>query len=410
MARVDRRGFVLGAGAGIAAGLSPLSASLARAQDAAAGPTRDALLALLDTVRQLDETYVTPGEGVDAPWKLAEAHRYLIHLLAAGHDLFLGNDPERPRLARLESPSRKFMGGNPDAYGFFAPLRGDRAYRLRCGHRGEVHRSVTVYGGESAGGWSESVIAHGNDRDWSRAPDGSFELVLARERPAGAVNWLALAPDARGVITRHYFLEEDYAPAARDWKIPVEIEPLVDPGPRPEPGEQEVARRLRAMTDFVRDHTVMLFALPPHKLPEWFGRGWNRFGRPDLWGQGDDGGGWGEVDVAYSSARYRLGPHEALRISGRLPPCVLANVVLVNRWMQSFDWTQRRVSLNTRQTQLESDGSYRIIVAHADPGHPNWLDTGGRPEGQIDWRFVLPSARPQRPRAEVVPLASLRAG
>ena len=30
-----------------------------------------------------------------------------------------------------------------------------------------------------------------------------------------------------------------------------------------------------------------------------------------------------------------------------------------------------------------------MIVAHKDPGRPNWLDTEGRPYGVMFWRFQL---------------------
>jgi hypothetical protein len=59
--------------------------------------------------------------------------------------------------------------------------------------------------------------------------------------------------------------------------------------------------------------------------------------------------------------------------------------------------------------QLEPDGSYRIVIAHRDPGAPNWLDTEGRPTGQVYWRIMLPEADVETPQAERVPLASLGA-
>jgi hypothetical protein len=74
-----------------------------------------------------------------------------------------------------------------------------------------------------------------------------------------------------------------------------------------------------------------------------------------------------------------LKPDEALVIEGRLPRCTFANLVLWKRWMQSLEFRSRQVSLNRRQLRLEEDGSYRIFVAHRDPGVPNWLDTEGHP-------------------------------
>jgi hypothetical protein len=66
------------------------------------------------------------------------------------------------------------------------------------------------------------------------------------------------------------------------------------------------------------------------------------------------------------------------------------------------------VSLNRKQTTLERDGSFKMILAHEDPGHPNWLDVEGRVSGLVFWRFQLPKEKIVTPQAEIVPLASLR--
>jgi len=55
-------------------------------------------------------------------------------------------------------------------------------------------------------------------------------------------------------------------------------------------------------------------------------------------------------------APYVIGPDQALVFTGRWPRCRFANVSLWNRHMMTFDYANRRVSLNRRQTQLEKDG------------------------------------------------------
>ena len=75
--------------------------------------------------------------------------------------------------------------------------------------------------------------------------------------------------------------------------------------------------------------------------------------------------------------------------------------------MASFEYRGQRISLNRKQMKLEPDGSYRIVIAHRDPGVPNWLATEGRPFGTIFWRFQLPQEQPEQPRAQVMPLADV---
>ena len=45
-----------------------------------------------------------------------------------------------------------------------------------------------------------------------------------------------------------------------------------------------------------------------------------------------------------------------------------------------------------------------MILAHKDPGLPNWLDTEGRSFGMVYWRFLLPEGPVETPKAERVRL------
>jgi len=63
-------------------------------------------------------------------------------------------------------------------------------------------------------------------------------------------------------------------------------------------------------------------------------------------------------------------------------------------WFEPFDYTNRTTSLNHTQAVLSSDQRLRVVVAHADPGVPNWLDTEGRPEGMITHRWIDTRSQP----------------
>ena len=95
-------------------------------------------------------------------------------------------------------------------------------------------------------------------------------------------------------------------------------------------------------------------------------------------------------------------------MSGRFPACRYAGVVLWSRFRQSFDYMNRRVSLNRAQTVTDGAGNYRIVLAERDPGVPNWLDTGGRASGFMYWRFLLPEEPVAAPRCELVDIEALR--
>ena len=95
-------------------------------------------------------------------------------------------------------------------------------------------------------------------------------------------------------------------------------------------------------------------------------------------------------------------------MEGRFPRCRFASVMLWNRYLQCYDYSSRRISLNHAQTKLEADGSDRIVLAGRDPGVPNWVDTEARPSGMVYWRFLLPEGEIVTPRTRVVQLSALR--
>ena len=104
---------------------------------------------------------------------------------------------------------------------------------------------------------------------------------------------------------------------------------------------------------------------------------------------------------------YELDPDQALVMRGRFPRCRFANVVLWNHRLQTPPYRYRRVSLNRRQIRYEKDGSFEIVVAHRDPGVPNWIDAAGQRTGMIFWRFLLPQEEVPPIEAEVADVGAL---
>ena len=111
------------------------------------------------------------------------------------------------RASRRSPPRRsKILGDNVDSIYFFAPLRGDRGYRIRGVRGNGVYLAFCIYGGKPDGEWSERVVANVSQRDLRFAADGSFEIILSPAAPRDfAGTWVKLDPDAVCVITREYF-------------------------------------------------------------------------------------------------------------------------------------------------------------------------------------------------------------
>jgi hypothetical protein len=181
---------------------------------------------------------------------------------------------------------------------------------------------------------------------------------------------------------------------------------VLDPGPPPEPpGDANVAAAIRRVARFVRSSTLDMGAPPREDQPAFVSRVPNEFPTPVKPGAF----GLAAADAAYSMAPFLVPEGQALVVEGRWPDdCRCANVCLWNRHMQTFDYLNRQVSLNRRQTRLEADGRFRIAIASRDPGVPNWLDTEGRSFGLVFFRYMLPGSEIEAPSAKLVPLDSLR--
>jgi len=80
------------------------------------------------------------------------------------------------------------------------------------------------------------------------------------------------------------------------------------------------------------------------------------------------------------------------------------------RRRRSYPLRRSRTSgpVNLRQAGLEPGDPFRVVIAHTDPGVPNWLDTAGHPIGAAFVRWLCADGLPPRPTATVVKVADLR--
>ncbi|MBW2313427.1 MAG: DUF1214 domain-containing protein, partial [Deltaproteobacteria bacterium] len=116
----------------------------------------------------------------------------------------------------------------------------------------------------------------------------------------------------------------------------------------------------------------------------------------------------GDPNIAYLYSWWELGPDEAFVIEVPPPACEYWNLQVNNHWMESLDYRWHRIALNHHEAVLEADGSVRIVVAHEDPGVPNWLETAGHRRGNVCLRWVGAKEHPV-PAVRVVKRAGLHA-
>ncbi|MEM9174073.1 MAG: DUF1214 domain-containing protein [Myxococcota bacterium] len=413
---MDRRDFMKRVGA--AGGLSMMTGGLAEMASAdghggghASGngtAARAAMRGLLDTIRGVEEKLLLAERGFSQE-ELAEAERALAHILYTGLDFWLEANPQRPTFRRYVTPTRKLLGCNPDSIYYFAPIQDDKTYRITGNVGAAVFTSFTIERGSHEGHAARGSIAALSDLDMEIESDGSYEIVLSREKPAKG-NWMKLEDGASQITTRHYHESRHSIGTVPGTVVPIHLE-VIDPEPlSPDGGDAAVAKHLEWVANFVREHSAMTFqkTTPEQaKALGWVSLEENEFTKPATWATAAGDQAYGNTHAWYAMTRYALEPDEALVMTGRFPDCRFANVVLWNSFMQSYDYANRRISLNRNQIEYEDDGSFRIVIAHEDPGVPNWIDTEGRGAGTIYWRYMFPTSAPKRVRTRVVKASKL---
>jgi len=366
--------------------------------------SRAALRELIDLLGEVDRRWASEEWNLMGEADVVAAHRALAHMLEGGLATFFENDASRPCFRRIVTPTRKFTGDNPDAIYYDAPVSPDRSYVVRGRMDGAVYVSLTIECDTADGSLGSRTAGVLNDTGFEVDADGNFEIRLGGEPQQS--NWLALEQGATRVTTRHYYENETAAAADPERFAALSIEPL-DPGPPPlMPDDASVAAGLRRVGRFIETRTLLQPPMAQAEQPPFVSIVPNQFPKPVT--PGDFG--LAAFDAAYSMAPFVIGPDDALVVKARWPECRCANVSLWNRHLQTLDYANRQVSRNRAQTTVEADGSFEVVLAHRDPGHPNWIDTEGRAFGLVFWRYMLPDGEIETPVARVVPFAQIARG
>ncbi len=396
----------------------------------------DDLIAELERARDaIDQPELMPAPPSDR--NLAEGYRYLAGFMHSAIERAFHHDPRFPAFRNALSILTKATIDNADAIYFFAPIDGRESYVVRgsvgdhrhwrgqpaaaAGRKAPQYLIFELHDGPLAGDTGSltelrpGVKVQTGRLDSSEievADDGSFEILLAPERPDGYTGNFIVShkrvsrphPDQLDGSLDRYACWVSGRQLFYDWEredpSPLSIRRVGAEHEHPPAFTPErAAAQLREMGALVRGqvhfwnefYTVLLETYgkregghPGRPGERFMPR--NAFNRPNA-ASGATGG--GQSTNIYAGGVFELEPDEALIIESRIPvPPQYIGFHLGNLWGESLDFANHQTSLNGFQVEPDEDGVLRYVVAHRDPGVPNWIDTTGHREGFLTPRWA----------------------
>ncbi len=387
--------------------------------------------ALQDARDAIDQPQLMPPP--DTQRNLAEGYRYLMGYVHTAVERAFHSDPERPHFRNALSVITRSTIDNADAIYFSTAIDGKQSYRVHgkpgdtrhwrgeapitAGHKAPHYVIFETTSGELPGDTGSlmelrpGVKAQTGRLDSSCIKlddDGSFDILLAPEKPEGYTgNFISTLRVVKPKPTT-----ESTAPTLRyanylsgrqlfnDWEheeaIHFEIVQLGAEGRHAAPyTADKAAEELRHFGAIVRNQmhfwnafwTILMGtygeregSMPGVAFPR------NSFNTVNA-ASGATGG--GQSTNIYAGGVFELAPDEALIIENhiRLKPQYVG-FQIGNLWGESIEYANQIGSLNGHQMTTDADGVLRIVLAHSDPGVPNWVDTTGHREGFMTPRWT----------------------
>ncbi len=330
----------------------------------------------------------------DDPLDRAEGFRMLTRLLRGALETHLEHSrAEYPELICTCHETIKIVGENPDNYYLGSTLDGQYDYRV-WGTRGEAKWiSFNLFSGAGFGGGGPGTGATLHEEQMHIEQDGTFEVIISRREHPG--NWLRSELETRSLAIRQTFLDK-----RRQTHADLHIERIGAEGSTPDPLTPDDLYRslliaghyVKAVSAIGAQWAVRQSAWPNEFTDEAEDELTNKFKDPQ---------------IKWHQAYFDLDDDEALLVEVTPPACDYWMFALHNQWMETLDYVHHQATLNCHSTQLQPDGSVRLVVAHRDPGVPNWLDTAGHARGTVGVRWVGPGVVDVLPSTKLIKLDEL---
>ena len=364
---------------------------------------------------------------------LAEGYRYVLGFLLGSIERSLA-DPRYPRFRRAIQPMNRSTIDNSDAVYLSAEIDGQYSYLLRgrAGDSRHWRREPAVDGPrapqyvifELASGHAGDTGSLAEMRPGTRIntstldchglqveDDGSFEILLAPERPEGHDgNFMRTCRQSHGTdyVGRYLSCRQLFHDWANEDVLDLEIIRVgSEYEPRPPLDAEGAVAIMDRVGELTRNQVHFWNAFNTVTL-ETYGKvpgmpsigdsdkpfmPTNDMNAPNALGLATGGG---QSTNIYAGGVYLLADDEALVIESSVPvPPSFMGFHLANLWGESLDFEHYQSNLNGHTLQTDEDGLFRWVVAHRDPGYANWVDTTGLPHGYLTIRWTYPEQPPR---------------
>lgn len=294
----------------------------------------------------------------------------------ANHPRFVRNFMPPYEWAGRKVPGSRIGGDNPDNCYRYAGIAHGARYAVRGKAVGPLPASVTF---TLVANFSSSVTVQTLDlRAIEIAGDGTFTILIDADPPAGRANHLRTIP-----AVKLLFVRDSLGDWTSETPLKLEIErldpPLADP-----------------LTD------TQIAGLAVHRLIEdvplfyWFTRLCT--GKPvnTMVSPIPSGALGGLVSQAGSQSQFRLAGNEAAVLTIDPAGAEYAAISACDWWFRSIDYWNHTTSYTHANSVRDDDGCYTYVLSERDPGVHNWVDTVGRQEVLLLYRWQGLPAVPVR--------------
>ena len=330
---------------------------------------------------------------------LAEGYDYLAGQIKASLQLAWAYQRDFPYFVASTGPYTKMGLDNPDTLYFHAYLRDDAEYVV-TGRRGTTtDLSFQVLNGDYSPVEVPDSLAAFDDRAFSVADDGTFELRFGPARAEPGHDFFTLGPGSAMLVVREVY--SDWATEQRGtisirradragWAPPAADVAAMEK--RYRVAGKILLSRLRAFLAFPEWFYLKLPAntmTEPRRTPGGLA---SQFSSAGHFGLDDDEA----MIVTVPAAGKSIAPYQGIQLG--------------SMWYVSLDYISHQTSLTADQARADPDGMLRFVISEHNPGVANWLERTGHRRGyvQIRWQRLTRELGPGNgPWAEVVKFADL---